>query len=62
MAIFERQLLLEGPIFDFHDCGRKCNPPIFPCPFYIPLGCQGYGKTTFLSGSYIREYLWDVRF
>ena len=25
MAIFERYLLLEGPIFDFHDYGRKCR-------------------------------------
>ena len=25
LAIHEGKLLLEGPIFDFHDCGRKCS-------------------------------------
>ena len=28
MGIFERYLLLEGGIFDFHD-GRKCTLPMF---------------------------------
>ena len=32
MAIFERQLLLQGPIFDFHDSGRKSKfPDSRPC-------------------------------
>ena len=50
MAIFERQLLLQGPIFDFHDYGRKCKPTspdfieLFTSPFASAEGAAEKSK------------------
>ena len=47
MAIIERELLLEGPIFDFHDYGRKCIPTI-----HVQVYSESRGSHIFIPPSH----------
>ena len=50
MAIFERWLLLEGPIFDFHDCWRKCSLNLITLYLSINLSTLPETNTSHLPG------------